>query len=227
MIESAAQARVIGALIEKALTTPQQYPLSANALVAACNQSTNRAPVVSYREEEVLGVLEELRALRLVRFVLPSHGRSVVRYRHVLDEVLGADARQLSLLGVLLLRGPQTVGELRARTDRMADFGSAAEVEHDLERMAAGDPRLVRRLARQPGQKEDRWVQVLWTGDGSMVAEGGGEGAAGLPDGAVTSEPSTRGALDLAAVAEEVAALRREVEELRGELDDLRSSLGG
>lgn len=227
MLETAAQARVLGALIEKSLTTPQQYPLSANAVVLACNQSTNRSPVVAYSEDEVLEVLEELRSLRLVRFALPSHGRSVVRYRHVLDEVLGADARQLSLLAMLVLRGPQTLGELRARTERMADFDSAGDVEHDLERMAAGEPPLVRRLARQPGQKEERWVQTLWSGEGSLAAEAGGETAAGEPGRAATGEPPTAARPDLVALAEEVAALHREVGELRGELEALRSSLGG
>src|SRR5665213_4401191 len=116
------EVRVLGSLIEKRLTTPQQYPLTLNALVLACNQTSNRDPVVHYDESVVESALSQLKDQRLVRFVLPSHGRSVVRYRHVLDEVLGVDDRQLALLAVLLLRGPQTVGELRTRTERMVDF---------------------------------------------------------------------------------------------------------
>ena len=112
---SAPQGRIVGSLIEKQLVTPQQYPLTLNALVLACNQASNRDPVVAYTEEQVVGALDELKERRLVRFVLPSHGRSVVRYRHVLDEAFGVDAPQLAILAMLLLRGPQTVGELRTR----------------------------------------------------------------------------------------------------------------
>src|ERR1700735_2208256 len=103
---SPVEARVIGSLAEKQLTTPQQYPLTMNALVLACNQTSNRAPVVNYDESVVESALSQLKDQHLVRFVLPSHGRSVVRYRQVLDEVLGVDDRQLALLAVLLLHGP-------------------------------------------------------------------------------------------------------------------------
>src|SRR5579875_2465837 len=122
------EGRVVGSLIEKQLTTPQQYPLTLNGLTLACNQTSNREPVVSYTEAEVQEALDRLREKGLIRKVLPSHGRSVVRFRHVLDERLALDARQLALLGGLLLRGPQTVGELRTRTDRMASFASTEEV---------------------------------------------------------------------------------------------------
>ena len=127
-------ARVLGSLVEKGLATPQQYPLTINALQSACNQTSNREPVVSYDETTVDAALDELKDQRLVRFVLPSHGRSVVRYRQVLDETLGLDARQCAILAVLLLRGPQTVGELRIRTERMAHVRRAATtMEHQLE----------------------------------------------------------------------------------------------
>ena len=125
-------ARVIGSLVEKELTTPQQYPLTLNALIAACNQASNREPVTDYDESTVLSVLAELKEQRLVRFVLPSHGRTAVRYRHVVDESLALDRRQRALLAALLLRGPQTVGELRLRTDRMAEFEGLDDVEHEL-----------------------------------------------------------------------------------------------
>src|SRR6202167_2782713 len=126
-------ARVLGALVEKGLATPQQYPLTINALQSACNQTSNREPVVSYDETTVLAALHELKDQRLVRFVLPSHGRSVVRYRHVLDEALGLDPRPCAILAVLLLRGAQTTGELRIRTERMTRFDGLHGVEHELD----------------------------------------------------------------------------------------------
>ena len=154
---SAEGARVLGSLVEKELVTPSQYPLTIAALVAACNQSSNRDPVVSYDEGTVIATLDDLKGQRLVRFVLPSHGRSAVRYRHVLDETLALDGRQRAVLAVLLLRGPQTIGELRLRTDRMAAFDSLAEVEHELDYLGAREEPLVARLGRRPGQKEERW----------------------------------------------------------------------
>ncbi len=153
--------RVLGALVEKHLTTPQQYPLSLAALVTACNQSTNRDPVVTFDEATVMAAVDELKAQRLVRFVLPSHGRSVVRFRHVLDETLALDAAECALLAVLMLRGPQTVGELRLRTDRMAEFDSLGELERELTRLAGREEPLVANVGRRPGQKEERWACTL------------------------------------------------------------------
>ena len=152
---------MLGSLVEKALSTPQQYPLTLSALVAACNQTSNREPVVSYGEQTVETALDELKDLRLVRFVLPSHGRSVVRYRQVLDENLGLDARQSAVLAVLLLRGPQTVGELRLRTERMSRFDGLDEVQHELDLLGARDEPLVTNVGRRPGQKEERWASLL------------------------------------------------------------------
>src|SRR5580693_4818031 len=129
------EARVIGSLAEKQLTTPQQYPLTLNALVLACNQSSNRDPVVAYDEEGFVEALSSLKEAGLLRFVHPGHGRSATRYRQVIDERFGLDARGLSVMAVLMLRGPQTVGELRARTERMADFGSLSDVEAELQRL--------------------------------------------------------------------------------------------
>jgi uncharacterized protein YceH (UPF0502 family) len=211
-------ARVVGALIEKRLTTPQQYPLTLNALVLACNQTSNRAPVVDYNESVVELALSQLKDQHLVRFVLPSHGRSVVRYRQVLDEVLGVDDRQLALLAVLLLRGPQTVGELRTRTERMATFDDLGSVEHDLDLMAELSDGLVERLERRPGQKEERWRQLLAEDQVEAPSEAGtvGPRAAGVsPTGSVDD------------LRDQVSALRSEVDELRAELAELRSSLGG
>src|SRR5271155_3942893 len=154
-------ARVLGSLVEKGLATPQQYPLTINALQSACNQTSNREPVVSYDETTVLHALNELKDQKLVRFVLPSHGRSVVRYRQVLDETLGLDTPQCAILAVLLLRGPQTVGELRIRTDRMAKFDSLDEIEHQLEFLGSRDEPLAHNVGRRPGQKEERWATPL------------------------------------------------------------------
>jgi uncharacterized protein YceH (UPF0502 family) len=214
----AVEARVVGSLIEKQLTTPGQYPLTANALVLACNQSSNREPVASYSEDEVLAALDRLRQRRLVRFVLPSHGRSVVRYRHVLDELLGVGEPELALLAVLLLRGRQTVGELRARTERMTELSGLEEVERHLERMAEGEEPLVARLGRRPGQKEERWTELLW-----RTASTGDE-ETGTP--APVTELGATGTLT-GGLPAEVAELRAEVAELRAAVDELRSSLGG
>ena len=210
------EGRVVGSLIEKQLTTPQQYPLSLNSLALACNQTSNRDPVVSYSEAEVQTALDSLKAKGLVRFVLPSHGRSVVRYRHVLDEKLALDARQLSLLGVLLLRGPQTVGELRTRTERMADFDGITAVESDLEGLTKWEEPLVARLPRRPGQKEERWGQLL-----GEEPEGGFR----LDRDTSDERPAPAGGA-LVALREEVDKLRAEVESLRQELDELRRELG-
>jgi len=134
---------VIGCLIEKQLTTPQQYPLTLNALVLACNQTSNRDPVVSYEEGAVQRVLASLKELGLVRFVYPSSGRSATRYRQVIGDAVGLEAGGLSLLAVLLLRGPQTAGELRTRTERMAGLDGLGAVNAALADMAAGSEPLV------------------------------------------------------------------------------------
>lgn len=226
------EARVVGSLAEKQLTTPQQYPLSLNALTLACNQASNRNPVVSFTEREVQAALDSLKQKGIVRFVLPSHGRSVVRYRHLLDEKLALDERQLALVAVLLLRGPQTVGEMRLRTERMASFDSTIEVESDLEGLARGEEPFVARLPRRPGQKEERWTQLLAeTGAAAeapdaAVPPGATAGPAGPtadPAGA-TADPELRA--EVAGLTLEVAGLRSEVGRLRQDLEGLRRELG-
>lgn len=216
------EARVVGALVEKQLTTPQQYPLTLNALVAACNQSSSRNPVVSYDDHTVDSALARLKEKRLLRFVHPSHGRSVTRYRQVLEEVLPLEPRQLALVAVLLLRGPQTVGELRIRTERMAEFASLAEVEDELDDLASREEPLVARLAREPGRKEMRYTQLLAADTGAV---------AGVVETYVAPSPApvepvhhdaTSGSL-----ASQVAVLRAEVAALRRELVDLKGRLGG
>ncbi len=153
------EGRVIGCLMEKERTVPDQYPLSANALVAACNQSTAREPVMHLDEHEVLGVLDALKSGGYLRFVHPSHGRSVTRYRQVFDERHGLEPPGAALLCVLLLRGPQTAAELHARTVRLYEFGSAADAEAALHALAREE--LVRLLDRQPGQSAQRWQQLV------------------------------------------------------------------
>jgi uncharacterized protein YceH (UPF0502 family) len=162
MIElTAEEARVVGALAEKALATPQYYPLTRNALVAACNQSNNRDPVVTYDEATVETALQGLRERGFARMIPAGGGNRTAKYRHVLDEALGVDARELALLTVLLLRGPQTLNELRTRTARLADFDGAEAVEHDLQRLAEREEPLVVFLEREPGRREPRWATTL------------------------------------------------------------------
>ncbi len=203
---SPVEARVIGSLAEKQLTTPQQYPLTLKALVTACNQTSNRDPVVAYDDAIVEDALNAMKEVGLLRFVHPGHGRSATRYRQVLDERFGLDPRGLSVLAVLLLRGPQTVGELRTRTERMADFGSLDDVGAELERLAGGPEPLARQLPRRPGQKEERWTELL----------------AGEPP--ETEAASDAGSID-AAVAMRSVSLDDVVTSLRADVDALREEV--
>jgi len=201
--------RVIGSLIEKELATPQQYPLTLNALLAACNQTSSRTPIVSYDERLVESTVLGLKDQGLARIVHPSHGRSATRYRHILHEALHLEQPELALVGVLMLRGPQTLNELRTRTDRMAKFENESEVESTLDALAAREDPLVVRIPRQSGQREDRYAHLLG-GDVDVA-----ELAAAAP------APPAR-----ATRADEVADLREEVAALRRDLDDLRAQLG-
>jgi uncharacterized protein YceH (UPF0502 family) len=152
--------RVLGALLEKQRTVPDTYPLSLNALLAACNQSTSRDPVVDYDQVTVVDALGGLRDRELVRFVKRT-GIRVVKYHQRLEEQLELDAAQSALMTALLLRGAQTAGELRPRTERMHPFADREAVEVVLRTMAAADPPLVRELDRQPGQHDRRWIHLL------------------------------------------------------------------
>ncbi len=242
---SSVEGRVLGGLLEKQRTTPQQYPLTLNAVIAACNQATARDPVVHFEEPTVEAALEQLKARRLVRFVLPSHGRSAVRYRHVLDEFLGLDASQTAVLAVLVLRGPQTVGEVRSRSERMATFDDLTQVEHELSLLADQEEPLVTRLPRQPGQKEERWRQLLAEpvagpeaeppappprdGNGARTETSVLSHAPSSPSSGGQSPEPSRDALhaEVEHLRRDVATLRAELDGVRGELDDLRRSLGG
>ncbi len=158
---------MLGCLLEKQRTVPDQYPLTLNALVSACNQSSSRDPIMQLTEHDVETALGSLKTQGLVRLVHPSHGRSVTRYRQVADESWQLEADAAALVAVLLLRGPQTVAELRTRTERQHAFGSLTEVQEALDALQQRE--LVCLLERRPGQKEQRWQQLL--ADEPAVAE--------------------------------------------------------
>lgn len=219
---STVELRVVGSLVEKELATPQHYPLTLNALVAACNQTSNRDPVAAYDEASVEEAVTSAKSKGLVRFVHPSHGRSALRYRHELAEQLGLDERQLAILAELVLRGPQTVGELRGRSVRMADVGTVADVEAELEALATRSEPLVVRVRRSPGQKEDRYAQLLGA---DAVAPAESPAPATTPT-AVAGPRTEPGAGVLSDLAESLSQLRSEVDGLRRDLDDLRRQLG-
>ncbi len=156
---SAEEIRVLGCLMEKAATTPDHYPLTTNALVTACNQKSSREPVVAYTDRDVTDAMLLLRPEGLARTVTGS-GRTE-KHRHVLDEAWGLNERQLAVLAVLMLRGPQTPGELRQRTDRYVEFSDLSEVDRTLESLAERSEPLVVDLGRRPGQSQNRWTHLL------------------------------------------------------------------
>src|SRR4051812_41160543 len=162
MVLSAEEARVLASLIEKEATVPDSYPLTLNALRLACNQSTNRDPVVAYDDRTMEAALVSLKSMGLVRFVHPSHGGRTIRYRHVADERWHLSRSELAVLAVLVLRGPQTVGEIRARSERQLGGDDDATVEEILDRLAARSPEpFAALLERRPGERDARWVHLL------------------------------------------------------------------
>jgi hypothetical protein len=207
--------RVLGCLIEKQRTTPEQYPLTLNSLRLACNQSTNREPVVDYDEQTVVEALRRL-ALRGWTRLASGAGSRSRKYRHLLDDAFGLDAGELSLLAVLMLRGPQTPGELKQRAQRLHDFPDLAAVQEPLERLV--ERGLVARHERRPGQKEERYEQLLGGGTVAPPAEADPQAAPGAPE-AGESEPLTP-------AEDRLTRLEREVAELRSELAALRAALG-
>ncbi len=200
------QIRILGCLVEKQTTTPDNYPLTTNALVAACNQTSNRDPVVGYDERTVDAAMLELRTQGLARTV--TRGRAN-KHRHVLDEAWQLSASELAVLAVLFLRGPQTTGELRQRCERMHPFDDLHQVESVLEALAARAEPFVVQLQRVPGQKERRWAHLL----GEEPA-----GVAVVPEAVEPRAVAERRAQpdsDLAAdLAAEVARLRVDVDRL-------------
>lgn len=155
-----AETRVLASLVEKQLTTPEYYPLTLNSLTTACNQKNNRHPVTSYSEDQVTHALETLREKNLAYVFYGSNSR-VPKYKHVLPEVLQVNAPETALMCALMLRGPQTPGELRSNASRLFEFTGLEQIEATLEALISRDPALVVRLARQPGQKEVRFAHLL------------------------------------------------------------------
>ncbi|HME10610.1 MAG TPA: YceH family protein [Bryobacteraceae bacterium] len=196
-----AEARVIGALIEKEITTPEYYPLSLNALVNACNQKSNRDPVVDYDEELVDSVLESLRHKGLLTTVTGA-GSRVPKYGHRLTDQLNLGRREIAILCELMLRGPQTSGELRNRTERMHRFDDIAEIESVLDRMQE----LVMKLPRRPGEKEGRYAHLL-SGEPALEA---------------AEEPQPVRQDRVTALEAEMAQLRQEFEALKEQFAEFR-----
>ncbi|MEZ5076408.1 MAG: YceH family protein [Solirubrobacterales bacterium] len=209
MEPDAAEIRVLGCLIEKQRTTPDAYPLSLNALRLACNQSTNRDPVVSYEESDVSEALRRL-ALRGWTRLASGAGSRARKYRHLLPEALDVDPAETALLAVLMLRGPQTAGELKQRSERLHGFEDLAAVHAALDGLV--ERGLVARQGRRPGQKEERYEQLLG---------GAGEGEDEPPPPAATPAPDTEGDAD------RLDRVERELVELRAEVAALRKALGG
>jgi uncharacterized protein YceH (UPF0502 family) len=202
MDPDAVELRVVGCLMEKQRTTPDQYPLTLNALRLACNQATNRDPVVEYDEETIRGAVARLRSRGWVRFA-SGQGSRAAKYRHLVDDALQIDRAEQAVLTVMLLRGPQTPGELKGRTDRLHPFGSLAGVEETIERLI--ERGYAERVARRPGQKEDRFGHLL-----------GGDATEGtVPAVARSVSAETQGSVPSVSLEERVAKLEREVAELR------------
>jgi uncharacterized protein len=242
--------RVLGCLVEKETTTPDTYPLSTNGLLLACNQRSSRDPVVAYDEDEVTRALVSLRERELVRTA--REGGRVYKHAHLLRQRLGIDEGELAVLSVLFLRGAQTSGELRTRSERQHFFASVDEVEQVLGRLSRNEPPLTAQLERRPGQKESRWAHLLGgdeptpapspPADASLVLANTSASAADLAAGqsaaatldepaALRDEPAALrdepAALrdEPAALRDEIAALRKELAELRDRVDTLEGLL--
>ena len=202
------EARVLGSLVEKQLTTPEYYPLTLNSLNAACNQKSNRDPVMSLTETEVLGAIDSLREKNLVYTFHGSTSRTV-KYKHVMPSVFELEPPAVAVITLLLLRGPQTVGELRGRAERLYEFGGLDEVQETLDELSRRDEPMVVKLERQPGQKDARYAHLL----------------SGEID--VASLPTTRERVTAASPSNErLDKIEQEVAALRSELDEFRTSFG-
>lgn len=211
---SPVQARILGCLVEKERTTPDNYPLTMNSLLAACNQSTNRFPVVSFTEAVVSNAILNLRSDNLLRIDYSRSNRAD-KYRHVLEEALEVDEGELALLAVLMLRGPQTAAELRSRTERLHPFADQGDVDATLVRLSKRADALVTWLAPQPGQKEARWAHLL---SGPIAPED-------LPQAPAQSERSASRTERVEALEAAVEALTDELKHLRADHDALAARL--
>jgi uncharacterized protein len=206
------EVRVLGSLIEKDITTPEYYPLSLNALVNACNQKSNRDPVMRLDEDAVRDALEDLQEQRLAGPARGADGR-VTKYEQRLQEVFNFTRAEIAVLCVLLLRGPQTPGELRGRAERMHHFETLEDVQSALQKLMQREPALAKVLPRQPGTKESRYAHLL-AGD---VVEAEAPAQAGA-----AAERNPADADRIARLEEEVADLRRELGELKNQLERFR-----
>ena len=217
MILTEIETRVLGSLIEKDITTPDYYPLSLNALVNACNQKNNREPVTYFDEQTVREALSTLQEKRLAG---PAGGADsrVTKYEHRLQEVFNFDRREIAVLCVLLLRGPQTPGELRTRADRMYHFDVLEDVVSTLGRLNQRDPSLATVLPRQPGTKEARYMH-LFSGQPQAAVVSGGEGDEPAQPFARPAHSATD---RLTHLEEEVSRLREEVSTLQQQMDTFR-----
>lgn len=205
------EVRVLSSLIEKRVTTPEYYPLTLNALTQACNQKNNRDPVVLYDEATVAHALETLRVKNLV-YVFYGSGSRVPKYKHMTGQVYELDEREQAVITVLMLRGQQTIGELRERAHRLYEFSGAGEVEDALKSLMNKEPNaLVTKLARQSGQKDVRYAHLL---SGEVMVEPGVDKS--FPEVSKTMETGAPTQI------ERIARLEKEVEHLGGELKDLR-----
>ena len=204
------EARVIGSLIEKQVTTPEYYPLTLKALTNACNQTSNRDPVVSYDEKQVARALDSLREKNLAYVFYGSDSR-VPKYKQMMSDIFRLTPQELAVMCVLMLRGAQTIGEIRGRTNRLYEFADLAEVEATLESLIArDDPALVARLPRAAGQKEARYAHLL-------------SGEVAVPEQPPQSHPRVEPVMhEVRAENERVSRLKTEVETLRREVAELR-----
>jgi uncharacterized protein YceH (UPF0502 family) len=203
------QQRVLGSLLEKERTVPDTYPMTLNGLRTACNQSSGRDPILHLSDTEVSAALTDLRALGLTRVLHPSHGARQPKFRQVLDEVLRLEDGERAVLTLLLLRGPQTPGELRSRSDRLHAFSSLTEVEQALAALAGREGPLAEELPRQPGQKEQRWIHRL------------GPVATTAPVATAAAPGTVDQSGEIEALRSQLAEAHAEIERLRQELDDL------
>lgn len=204
------EVRVLGSLVEKQLTTPEYYPLTLNALTAACNQKSNRDPVVSYSDEDVTTAVDSLRDKNLVYLFYGSSSR-VVKYKHMLPNVYDLSPPEVAVICVMMLRGAQTVGELRERSGRLFEFSNLAEVNETLDALIRRDEPLVVKLERQPGQKEVRYAHLL----SGEVTQAAVSSTANIPRGDRIGELENK----VEAMQREIAALRTMFDEFKKQFE--------
>jgi len=208
---TANEVRVLASLVEKQLTTPEYYPLTLNALTAACNQKSNRDPVMSLGDTEIQAAIDSLRDQSLV-YLYYGSGTRTVKYKHMLPSVYELDAAGVAVMAVLMLRGPQTIGEIRERSGRMHEFGDLNEVQETLDDLSRRDEPLLVRLERQAGQKEARYAHLL----------SGEIDVSSLPTPGEKRSSGSADASRIEALETEVASLKNELAEFKATFDEFR-----